>query len=84
MSIIILTPPPKNTSTASSDAAPLAAAAQPSASVAVSLGEHLESAFLHLIGLEGHRLDSWEAVRDFAAAQIAAAAPAAPAAAAQP
>lgn len=78
MSIIILTPPPpppKGTG--------LLAGSEPDPNAAGTLstditgwGHKLESAFLHMIGLEGHRFDSWEALRDFAAAQCAAAAPA--------
>lgn len=73
MSIIILTPPPKGTgSTSTSSPTVEGVLAAPSTSV----GQRLESAFLHLIGMEGHRFDTFEQLRDFAQAQIDAAKPA--------
>lgn len=76
MSIIILTPPPKKSGTSTTTSDALAEVGTLSTDI-TGLGHKLESAFLHIIGLEGHRFDSWEALRDFAAAQVAAAAPAA-------
>jgi hypothetical protein len=64
MSIIVLTPPPKNppgTNAASLDANP-------------SVTDRLASEFLHLIGREGYHFDTFEQLRDFAQAQIDAAA----------
>lgn len=72
MSIIILTPPPKKLSvTSPATTEPTAVQALPPASPTV--GERIESAFLHLIGQEGHHFADWTAVRDFAQAQIDAA-----------
>lgn len=60
MSIIVLTPkPPQNAAVANTDS---------------SLSVRLASDFLHLLGQEGHRFDSFEQLRDYAQAQIDAAA----------
>lgn len=64
MSIIVLTPPPKtNAALATTDGSN------------ESFGSRLASDFLHLVGLEGRHFDSFEQLRDFAQAQIDAAAP---------
>jgi hypothetical protein len=65
MSIIILTPAPKQTDS-STGVSPLA--------TAPTLATRLTSEILHLVGLEGHRFETFEQLRDFAEAQIAAAA----------
>jgi hypothetical protein len=70
MSIIVLTPPPKN---------PSGSAAALSSGSPEPFGNRLASELLHLVGLEGHRFDSFEALRDFAQAQIDAAGPTVPA-----
>lgn len=72
MSIIILTPPPKKLSVTSPATTEPTAAGTLSTDV-TGLGERIESAFLHLIGQEGHHFADWVAVRDFAQAQIDAA-----------
>ena len=73
MSIIILTPPPKKPGASTTLSAADASAGTLSTDV-TGFGQHLASDFLHLIGLEGHRFDTFEQLRDFAQAQIDAAA----------
>jgi hypothetical protein len=59
MSIIVLTPkPPQAQATVNTDE---------------SLSTRLASDFLHMMGQEGHRFDSFEQLRDYAQAQIDAA-----------
>jgi len=65
MSIIILTPKPNSLS---------ARATNTVADTAESLAARMTSDFLHLLGHEGHRFDTFEQLRDFAQAQIDAAA----------
>lgn len=65
MSIIILTPkPPQAKATRTNTVI---------AHVQNSLAARLGEDFLHLLGYEGYRLDSFEQLRDFAQAQIDAA-----------
>lgn len=70
MSIIILTPPPKKPGTSTAPGT--------LSSDATGLASRLSSDFLHLIGLEGHRFDTFEQLRDFAQAQIDATRPTVP------
>jgi hypothetical protein len=59
VSIIVLTPkPPQSVAAVSTDE---------------SLSAHLASDFLHLLGQEGRRFDSFEQLRDYAQARIDAA-----------
>lgn len=81
MSIIILTPPPKKPGTTSQATEANVTPGTLSTDI-TGIGQRLESAFLHLIGLEGHRFDTFEQLRDFAQAQIDATAPVAAAPAA--
>jgi len=74
MSIIILTPKPNNLSMSSNSVV----------DTNESIAARLTSDFLHLLGHEGHRFDSFEQLRDFAQAQIDAASLAARAAAPAP
>jgi len=78
MSIIILTPKPNNLSMSSNSVV----------DTNESIAARLTSDFLHLLGHEGHRFDTFEQLRDFAQAQIDAASlaarAAAPVAAAEP
>jgi|SRR5579859_655368 len=61
MSIIVLTPKPSQAKTAGTNTV-----AQTEHSLAARVGED----FLHLLGHEGYRFDSFEQLRDFAQAQI--------------
>jgi hypothetical protein len=61
MSIIVLTPKPPQAKAAGTNTV-----AQTEGSLAARVGED----FLHLLGHEGYRFDSFEQLRDFAQAQI--------------
>lgn len=64
MSIIVLTPKPPQAKVAGTNTV-----AQTEGSLAARVGED----FLHLLGHEGYRFDSFEQLRDFAQAQLDAA-----------